>query len=169
MTAKIKQFRIMQNENTKKMYEEKRIEICTRCLNVAYDYLRNCGKVHTKTDLATIMGANRPSVSRALSGDPSYLTESFLLRFNSAFGNIFNMSYLMRGEGEMLAVPDGGNNIVNGDYNHHFNQSISTADKETGRLNEIIKAKDKEIEMLKKMVEDKDKEIDFLRQLITGK
>ncbi len=138
-------------------------------LEKAYLFIRSQGKVHTKTDLAAAMEANSVTISRAFSGKKGYLTKDFLLRFNSAFGNIFNMSYLMRGEGEMLAVPDGGNNIVNGDYNHHFNQSISTADKETGRLNEVIKAKDKEIEMLKKMVEDKDKEIDFLRQLITGK
>lgn len=160
----------MQNENAKKMKNNfSEDDVNSVFLENAFQYLRSCGKVHTQKDLAAAMDANRVTISNALSGKKGYLTKDFLIRFNAAFGNIFNMAYLMRGEGEMLAVPDGGNNIVNGDYNHHFNQSISTADKETGRLNEVIKAKDKEIEMLKKMVEDKDKEIDFLRQLITGK
>lgn len=146
----------MQNENAKKMYDEEKIAICARCLNQAYEYLRNCGKVHTKTDLATIMDANRPSVSRALNGDPSYLTESFLIRFNAAFGNIFNMAYLMKGEGEMLAVSDSGNNIVQGDNNHHFNQSVSAStDSEVSVLKKEIESYKDKIRMLEKMVEDK--------------
>ena len=145
-------------------------EVNVEFLLSAYQYLRSCGKVHTKTDLAEIMQTNRSSVSKAINGDAGYLTESFLTRFNAAFGNIFNMAYLMRGEGEMLAVSESGNNIVQGDNNHHFQQSVSSsADNAVERLNEALKAKDKEIEMLKKMVEDKDKEIDFLRQLITNR
>jgi len=142
----------------------------TICVNDVFQYLRKNGKVQTKTDLAKIMGANRSSVSRALNGDPQYLNDAFLFRLNAAFGNIFNMAYLMRGEGEMLAVPDCGNNIVQGDNNHHFQQSVSTsADNAVERLNEALKAKEDKIRMLEKMVEDKDKEIDFLRQLITNR
>lgn len=139
-------------------------------LEKAYLFIRSQGKVHTKTDLATIMDANRPSVSRALNGDPSYLTESFLIRFNAAFGNIFNMAYLMKGEGEMLAVSESGNNIVQGDNNHHFNQSVSAStDSEVSSLKKEIESYKDKIKMLEKMVEDKDKEIDFLRQLITNR
>lgn len=136
----------------------------------AYQYLRNCGKVHTKTDLAEIMQTNRSSVSKAINGDAGYLTESFLIRFNAAFGNIFNMAYLMKGEGEMLAVSDSGNNIVQGDNNHHFNQSVSAStDNEVSVLKKEIESYKDKIKMLEKMVEDKDKEIDFLRQLITNR
>lgn len=142
----------------------------TICVNDVFQYLRKNGKVQTKTDLAKIMGANRSSVSRALNGDPQYLNDAFLFRLNAAFGNIFNMAYLMRGEGDMLAVSDSGNNIVQGDNNHHFQQSVSSsADSEVSSLRKEVEVYREKIRMLEKMVEDKDKEIDFLRQLITNR
>lgn len=139
-------------------------------LEKAYLFIRSQGKVHTKTDLAAAMEANSVTISRAFSGKKGYLTKDFLIRFNAAFGNIFNMAYLMRGEGEMLAVSESGNNIVQGDNNHHFNQSVSaSADSEVSVLKKEVEVLSKENAMLKKMVEDKDKEIDFLRQLITSR
>lgn len=64
-------------------------------LNEAYEYLRNNGKVHTQTDLAEAMGANRVSISNAFKGNEKYLTKNFLIRFNSAFGDIFNNEWLL--------------------------------------------------------------------------
>ena len=71
-------------------------------LNEAYEYLRNNGKVHTQKDLAGLMGANRISISRAFKGDEKYLTKSFLIRLNSTFGNIFNNSWLLGEDENML-------------------------------------------------------------------
>ena len=66
----------------------------------AYEYLRNRGLVHTQKDLAEIMQATPPHVSLAFKGDIKYLTDSFLLRFNEAFGRIFNHQWLILGEGD---------------------------------------------------------------------
>ena len=71
-------------------------------LNKAIEYLKYQGFVSSKTDLAEQMGANRVSVSRACSGDPSYLTADFLQRLNTTFGSIFSASWLLTGEGPML-------------------------------------------------------------------
>ena len=71
-------------------------------LNEAYEYLRNNGKVHTQKDLAGLMGANRISISRAFKGDEKYLTKSFLIRLNSTFENIFNNSWLLGEDENML-------------------------------------------------------------------
>lgn len=71
-------------------------------LNEAYEYLRNNGEVHTQKDLAGLMGANRISISRAFKGDEKYLTKSFLIRLNSTFGNIFNNSWLLGEDENML-------------------------------------------------------------------
>lgn len=71
-------------------------------LNKAIEYLKYQGLVSSKTDLAEQMGANRVSVSRACSGDPSYLTADFLQRLNTTFGSIFSASWLLTGEGSML-------------------------------------------------------------------
>lgn len=68
----------------------------------AFDYLRYCGEIHTQKDLAIKMNAAPPNVSGALKGDPKILTDRFLLRFNSAFNDIFNNKWLLTGEGSML-------------------------------------------------------------------
>ncbi|NDV84273.1 hypothetical protein [Bacteroides sp. 51] len=68
----------------------------------AYEYLRSKGVVHTQNDVAERVGSNRVNVSNAFRGQPKYLTDRFLRRFNAAFGEIFNLTWLVDGEGEML-------------------------------------------------------------------
>lgn len=75
------------------------------CIKKAYEHLRSIGKVHTKTDVANIMHASRSNVNAALNGDSKFLTDNFLERFNTAFDNIFNLKWLMTGEGDMLSSP----------------------------------------------------------------
>lgn len=48
------------------------------------------------------MGIRKESVSKAFSGNKSYLTNTFILKFNNAFDNMFNNDWLMEGKGEML-------------------------------------------------------------------
>ena len=74
-----------------------------KCITKAYEHLRSIGKVHTKTDVANIMHASRPNVTAALNGDSKFLTDNFLERFNVAFDNMFNIKWLMTGEGDMLS------------------------------------------------------------------
>ena len=71
-------------------------------LKEAFEFLRSNGKVHTQKDLAVQMGATRPNVSGAFKGDPKILTDNFIKRFNNAFDDIFNLNWLLDGEGEML-------------------------------------------------------------------
>lgn len=73
-------------------------------LKEAFEYLRNKGEVHTQKDLAERMGATRPNVSGAFKGDIKILTDKFIRRFNDAFDNLFNLDWLLTGNGEMLAV-----------------------------------------------------------------
>lgn len=71
-------------------------------LKEAFEFLRSNGKVHTQKDLAVQMGATRPNVSGAFKGDPKILTDNFIKRFNNAFDDIFNLNWLLDGDGEML-------------------------------------------------------------------
>lgn len=74
-------------------------------VKTAYEYLRNIGKVHTQQDLADSMGMKKESISRAFSGNESYLTDKFLYKFNQAFGNLFNIDWLLYEEGDMITHP----------------------------------------------------------------
>lgn len=68
----------------------------------AFSYLRKSGIVKTQQEIADMMGANKTTVSQALNGNESYLTDKFLSRFNNAFGEMFNIAWLLTGKGNML-------------------------------------------------------------------
>ena len=70
--------------------------------NKAYEYLKNRGVVHTQKELAAKMQATAPHVSLAMKGESKYLTDNFLRRFNDTFDSIFNLQWLILGEGDML-------------------------------------------------------------------
>jgi len=100
-------------------------------LKEAFEYLRKQGKAHTKADIADRMKASRPNVSSAFSGDAKCLTDKFLMRFNSAYGSIFDEDWLLRGEGEMLRpiVTQQGSNNNNKQGNGNTYNSTSSLDK----------------------------------------
>ena len=75
-------------------------------INQAFSYLKDNGLVHTQKDLAERMGSTAPNVSSALKGVDNVLTDNFLLRFNNAFGGIFNDNWLLTGEGSMLSASE---------------------------------------------------------------
>ena len=89
----------------------------------AIEFLKDAGKVHRQQDVAEMMGTDKANISRALKGDEKYLTNRFLRRFNEAYGNIFNIEWLIDGVGEMLVVNNGSiGNLVIGDGNTNTNQ-----------------------------------------------
>ena len=71
-------------------------------INVAYQYLRSKGVVHTQQDVADKMNVSKENVSRAFNGNEKYLTPSFLSSFNKAFDLIFVQKWLETGEEPML-------------------------------------------------------------------
>lgn len=75
-------------------------------LNEAFKYLRSIGKIHTQIDLSNAMNANRVTISNALKDKGGYLNDDFLSRFSKSFDGIFNESWLLTGEGEMLNYVD---------------------------------------------------------------
>lgn len=92
----------------------------------AFDYLRGSGMAHTQTDVATRMKASRSSVSSAFNGDTKALTDNFLRRFNAAYNGMFNIDWLIGGNGEMLCVTSG--NSIQGSNN---NATMSITHNET--------------------------------------
>lgn len=72
-------------------------------LRKMYEHLRYSGLIHTQRDLAEAIGAGAPTVSGALNGAKSCLTDSLLRRINEAFGFPFNDRWMLTGEGEMMA------------------------------------------------------------------
>lgn len=74
-----------------------------RRFNEAYDYLEWRKIIRVQEDVARAMGSTQANVSSALNGKPNVLTNRFIIRFCKAFPNIFNLSYILTGEGQLLA------------------------------------------------------------------
>lgn len=70
--------------------------------NEAYEHLMGLGIVHKRKDLAQQMQVSESNISRAFKGNPKYLTPSFLERFNKRYNDMFNLSWLLTGEGDMI-------------------------------------------------------------------
>lgn len=88
----------------------------------AFEYLKSRGSVHTQRDIALKMDSSEGNISKVFKGDERFLTDRFLRRFNEAYGNIFNIEWLIDGVGEMLVVNNGNiGNLVIGDGNTNAN------------------------------------------------
>lgn len=70
-------------------------------LQAAYDYLLEKGLVKTQKEFSEYVKVSRAQVSSAMTGNPKYLTDSYLRKICRAFPFISN-KWLIKGEGEML-------------------------------------------------------------------
>lgn len=71
--------------------------------NEAFNFLRMKGRIKTQKECANLMNYKEGTFSRALKGNPDCLTDNFLRTFNSTFDNIFNIDWLLKGEGSMFS------------------------------------------------------------------
>lgn len=136
-------------------------------LQSAYGELLKRKLASTKKDIAEKMGASAPNVSSAFKGDPRVLTDRFLSRFNAAFDNLFNLDWLLTGDGEMLkdtivqqtSYGDHSPN-VNGDGNHFG--GCASIDRSFDEIAEQRKLLERALAMLEK----RDAQIDRLITLL---
>lgn len=69
----------------------------------AFHFLQGEGLAKSQKVVAERMGASEANISTALrKGDARVLTDSFLIRFASAFDGTFQVQWLLSGQGEML-------------------------------------------------------------------
>lgn len=85
-------------------------------LKKAINRLRMDGLVGTDKDVAAKIPCPQQNLSKALSGSERYLTDSFLRRFNRAFGDYFNIGWLTDGVGDWLNPNAGFVSDSVGDY-----------------------------------------------------
>ena len=67
-----------------------------------YEYLRKHYNVHTKTGFAEAVKYGRTSMSSAMNGNDLYLTDGLFRSICLAYPNLFNLNYLLTGEGSLL-------------------------------------------------------------------
>ena len=109
-----------------------------------YDHLRRYYGIHTKGGFAEALHYGRTSMSAAMNGVEDYLTDKLFKNICESYPGVFNLDYLLNGEGELLA---------NG---QQMNDGVAAASPSDYR--------EKYIESLEKQVKDKDQQIADLRR-----
>ena len=73
-------------------------------LKEVYEHLRKYYGIHTQSDFAHELGYSRPFISSALNGNEDYLTDKLFKTICEAYRDVFNLDYLLTGNGYLLTV-----------------------------------------------------------------
>ena len=126
-------------------------------LKRAVEWLKNSRSVKQK-DIAAMMGMTEVSFSRGIAS----AKEKFIINFNEASGNIFNLDYLLSGEGELLVVHGGS-----GDEPRTLDQS-SLINAALAAKDETIRSKDELIASLRETIDSLRQQISMMRNHQAG-
>lgn len=68
-----------------------------------YEYSVENSLCKNKKEFAALVGVYASNLSKAFNGEYGFLTDKFLLRVNSALGNVFSVEWILYGTGSMFA------------------------------------------------------------------
>ena len=127
-------------------------------LNEVYEHLRNHFGIHTKTQFATVLKITQPALSSAMNGNEAYLTDNLFKRICAAYQGVFNLDYLLTGNGQLLTIQE---EVKSEQIEKESNPQhpSSYADKLIASLEKQVKDKDDQLA-------DKDRIINLLEQKI---
>lgn len=140
-------------------------------LNEVYEYVRNHFPIHTQVDFAEKLKYHRTYISSAMHGNEKNLTDKLFTNICEAFPGVFNLDYLLTGEGDLLTIEeDVRSEEIQKRYdpteNSLLKEIISAKDESIASLKREIKTKDELISALNRIIEERDKRIqDLERQL----
>ena len=142
-----------------------------------YEHLRKYYGIHTKTGFAEALHYGRTSMSAAMNGDEKYLTDSLFKNICEAYRGVFNLDYLLTGEGQLLNIEE---EVHNEDIEKMANptpapQAIDytfliekAVEKATAYADKTIAILEKQISEKEKQLEDKDMIITLLQEKIAA-
>ena len=67
-----------------------------------YEHLHRHFGIKTKKDMAEAIGQTLPAMYAAFGGKEGYLTDNLFRRISWAWKDVFNLDYLLTGEGDLL-------------------------------------------------------------------
>lgn len=115
-------------------------------LNEVYKYLcYHCG-IENKTMFADTLRVQRTGLSAALNGSKANLTDNLFAKICAAFPGVFNLDYLLTGEGELLANSEQKDGDVTVDPGDYMAKYIASLEKQ-------VKDKDQQIADLRRDIQ----------------
>ena len=144
-------------------------------LNEVYKHLFAFCDVSSKTGLAKILGIQRTGLAAAFGGSKANLTDSLFRNICKTFPGVFNLDYLLTGNGELLTIEvdvktegimksANGQNIPTGNPDSAFMISKTFE----SMLKPIQDSHDKLVATLEKQIADKDAQIQQQADIIAS-
>ena len=133
-------------------------------LKEVYRYLFSAYGLESQSDFANNIKVQRTAMSAAMNGAKAYLTNNLFTKICAAYPGVFNLDYLLTGEGELLASNnDNGTKVEQTpaalDMSFLFEKAI---DKITASNDKTIASMEAQVEKLEDIIKTKDKLIHIL-------
>lgn len=117
-------------------------------LHEVFEHLRKFFGIHTQTDFAVALKYSRVYISSALNGNEKNLTDKLFENICEAYPGVFNLHYLLTGEGDLLTIEE---EVHNEEYEKLYNpQPID----QSSLVNALLASKDETIDSLKSRIAD---------------
>ncbi len=84
-------------------------------LHEVFAHVRKHYDIHTQDDFAQYIGYGRTSISAAMNGNEKYLSANLFRSICDKFPGVFNIDYLLTGEGQLLNTNEHAENVVSDD------------------------------------------------------
>ena len=127
-------------------------------LNEVYEHVHRYFSIHTKGEFADYIKYARAYISSAMNGNEKYLTDKLFDSICKAFPGVFNLDYLLTGEGDLLTVEEDARNDA-------IRETFGMIDQ-SSMMNDLIAAKDETIASLRRELDAKNETIALQRSRI---
>lgn len=128
-------------------------------LKEVYAHLRAHHGIHTQLELAEVIHVTRPALSSAMNGNEAYLTKNLFQKICAAFPGVFDLDYLLTGNGSLLS----------NDKADHEEIKTSNVLDQSSLVNAAIAAKDETIINLKERIKELQRTIDDKVEIIKAR
>ena len=127
-------------------------------LNEVYEHLRNHFGIHTKTQFAAVLKITQPALSSAMNGNDAYLTDNLFKRICAAYQGVFNLEYLLTGNGQLLTIQE--------EVKSEQIEKESNPQQPSSYIDKLIASLEKQVKDKDDQLADKDRIIKLLEQKI---
>jgi len=127
-------------------------------LREVYEHLRQHFGVHTQIDFAKALGLTRPAISSAMNGNEAYLTDNLFKRICAAYQGVFNLEYLLTGNGQLLTIKE--------EVKSEQIVKESSPQQPSSYIDKLIASLEKQVKDKDDQLADKDRIIKLLEQKI---
>jgi hypothetical protein len=127
-------------------------------LDEVYKHLFAHFGITSQKHLAEVLKVQRTGLSSAFNGNVANLTDNLFKKICAAFPGVFNLNYLLTGEGDLLTVEE--------DARYDTMQDFSGMIDQSSMMNALIAAKDETIASLQRELDSKNETITLQRSRI---